>query len=92
MVEGARLESVYTATYRGFESLLLRHLIENASLMEAFSIRAFTKRDENHRFDQIRLKDYLAPIRVSGEVRRVRAAPGLFWVIPPSPSLLPNQT
>ena len=24
MVEGARLESVYTATYRGFESLLLR--------------------------------------------------------------------
>ena len=32
MVEGARLESVYTATYRGFESLLLRHtvwLLEN---------------------------------------------------------------
>ena len=26
MVEGARLESVYTATYRGFESLSLRHL------------------------------------------------------------------
>ena len=26
MVEGARLESVYTATYRGFESLPLRHL------------------------------------------------------------------
>ena len=25
-VEGARLESVYTATYRGFESLSLRHL------------------------------------------------------------------
>ena len=25
MVEGARLESVYTATYRGFESLSLRH-------------------------------------------------------------------
>ena len=25
MVEGARLESVYTATYRGFESLPLRH-------------------------------------------------------------------
>ena len=26
MVEGARLESVYTATYQGFESLALRHL------------------------------------------------------------------
>ncbi len=26
MVEGARLESVYTATYRGFEPLSLRHL------------------------------------------------------------------
>ena len=26
MVEGARLESVYTATYRGFESLPLRHI------------------------------------------------------------------
>jgi NADPH-dependent 7-cyano-7-deazaguanine reductase QueF-like protein len=26
VVEGARLESVYTATYRGFESLPLRHL------------------------------------------------------------------
>ena len=27
MAEGARLESVYTATYRGFESLSLRHII-----------------------------------------------------------------
>ena len=26
MVEGARLESVYMATYRGFEPLSLRHL------------------------------------------------------------------
>jgi hypothetical protein len=26
VVEGARLESVYTATYRGFEPLSLRHL------------------------------------------------------------------
>ncbi len=26
VVEGARLESVYTATYRGFESLPLRHI------------------------------------------------------------------
>jgi hypothetical protein len=36
VVEGARLESVYTATYRGFESLLLRHLHHSASLAEAF--------------------------------------------------------
>ena len=26
VAEGARLESVYTATYRGFESLSLRHI------------------------------------------------------------------
>ena len=26
MVEGARLESVYTARYQGFESLSLRHI------------------------------------------------------------------
>ena len=26
-VEGARLESVYTATYQGFESLSLRHYL-----------------------------------------------------------------
>ena len=29
VVEGARLESVYTATYRGFESLSLRHIIND---------------------------------------------------------------
>ncbi len=29
MAEGARLESVYTATYRGFESLSLRHIQKN---------------------------------------------------------------
>ena len=28
VVEGARLESVYTARYRGFESHVLRHLIQ----------------------------------------------------------------
>ena len=39
MVEGARLESVYTATYRGFESLPLRHPNRNASLAEAFLLR-----------------------------------------------------
>ena len=39
MVEGARLESVYTATYRGFESLPLRHLDKNVSPPEAFLSR-----------------------------------------------------
>ncbi len=29
MAEGARLESVYTATYRGFESLSLRQIQNN---------------------------------------------------------------
>ena len=33
MVEGARLESVYTATYRGFESLPLRHFQYPACLL-----------------------------------------------------------
>lgn len=28
MAEGARLESVYTATYREFESLTHRHILE----------------------------------------------------------------
>ena len=32
MVEGARLESVYTATYRGFESLPHRHLISKCPI------------------------------------------------------------
>ena len=85
MVEGARLESVYTETYRGFESLLLRHLIKNASLVEAFLIRVLMKRDESRRFDEMRLKQHLAPSRLSGEARRVKTARRLFWVIPPSP-------
>jgi hypothetical protein len=32
VVEGARLESVYTATYRGFESLLLRQIDSSRSV------------------------------------------------------------
>jgi hypothetical protein len=56
--------------------------------VEAFSIRALTKSNENRRFDQIRLEEYLAPSRVSGEARRVRAASRLFWVIPPSLPIL----
>ena len=72
MAEGAPLLREYTLiAYRGFESLLLRHLIESASLVEAFSIRALTKRDENRRFDQMRPQEYLAPSRVSGEAQRV---------------------
>ena len=31
MAEGARLESVYTARYRGFESLPHRHILKNRS-------------------------------------------------------------
>ena len=37
MVEGARLESVYTATYRGFESLLLRQNQKKGLLGPFFS-------------------------------------------------------
>jgi hypothetical protein len=36
VVEGARLESVYTATYRGFESLLNRHPKQKASHKRGF--------------------------------------------------------
>ena len=89
MAEGAPLLREYTLiAYRGFESLLLRHLIKSASLVEAFLIGALTKRDENRRFDQVRLREYLAPSRMSGEARRARTAPRLFWVIPPSPPLI----
>ncbi len=38
MVEGARLESVYTATYRGFESLSLRHDITLSNCYLGFFI------------------------------------------------------
>ena len=37
MAEGARLESVYTATYRGFESLPHRHILRRARTQ----VRAF---------------------------------------------------
>jgi len=56
--------------------------------VEAFLIRTLKKMDENHRFDQMRLKEHLAPSRVSGEARRVKTALRLFWVIPPSPPKL----
>ena len=70
MAEGAPLLREYTLiAYRGFESLLLRHLIKSASLVEALSFGALTKSDENRGFDQIRLKEYLAPSRLSDEAR-----------------------
>jgi hypothetical protein len=75
VAEGAPLLREYTLiAYRGFESLLLRHLIKSASLVEALSFGAFTKRDESRGFDQIRLKEYLAPSRLSDEARGVRTA------------------
>ena len=75
MAEGAPLLREYTLiAYRGFESLLLRHLIKSASLVEALSFGALMKRDENRGFDQIRLKEYLAPSRLSDEARGVVTA------------------
>ena len=76
MAEGAPLLREYTLiAYRGFESLLLRHLIKSASLVEALLIGALTKSDENRRFDQIRLNEFLVLSRVSDEARGVRTAP-----------------
>ena len=75
MAEGAPLLREYTLiAYRGFESLLLRHLIKSASLAEALLFGALTKRDENRGFDQIRLKVYLAPSCLNYEARGVRTA------------------
>ena len=41
MAEGARLESVYTETYRGFESLPHRHYLKKATKV-AFLCLLFT--------------------------------------------------
>ncbi len=52
MAEGARLESVYTATYRGFESPPHRHIQERARTeVRAFCLYVSPKPrgDENHR-------------------------------------------
>ncbi len=52
MAEGARLESVYTATYRGFESPPHRHIQERArTKVRAFCLYVSPKPrgDENHR-------------------------------------------
>ena len=67
MAEGAPLLREYTLiAYRGFESLLLRHLIKNASLVEAFLIGVL-REDETRGFDQMRVRAHLAPSRGSGE-------------------------
>ena len=56
MAEGARLESVYTATYRGFESPPHRHILRRArtQVRAFFSHVAPTGGDENPRpgFDE----------------------------------------
>ncbi len=41
VAEGARLESVYTETYRGFESLPDRHQFKQKSLDNHFRFRGF---------------------------------------------------
>ena len=65
MVEGARLESVYTATYRGFESLLLRHLLKtvlHVLLLDTLSRRTLpTPRAIYHFFLTCHAPDSVAP-------------------------------
>ena len=48
MAEGARLESVYTATYRGFESPPHRHILRRARTQ----VRAFFSPIARHRGDE----------------------------------------
>ena len=78
MVEGARLESVYTATYRGFESLLLRHKpkrVPNGTLFGLWETAVWMNPSVRPNAQR------LAPSRVSGEARRAIAAPRLLWVV-----------
>ncbi len=87
MAEGARLESVYTATYRGFESLPHRH-IQRKSLYASTGFFVFISlrpgRDEKPRpgFDHWRSQgDSLRATRADcpqGEAQRAES-------IPPSP-------
>ena len=51
MAEGARLESVYTATYRGFESLSLRQIQRNRPC-GGFFVSAERGLDENPKVRQ----------------------------------------
>ncbi len=84
MAEGARLESVYTATYRGFESPPHRHILRRArTQVRAFFFACGTHRgDENSRpgfdnwrsqLDRPRARERAAP---QGRAKRVN---------PPSP-------
>ena len=43
MVEGARLESVYTVRYRGFESLALRQFPESQHLSQSRTVVSYLK-------------------------------------------------
>ncbi len=47
MAEGARLESVYTATYRGFESLPHRHIQNPSRNAWVFSFQGKRKCEED---------------------------------------------
>ncbi len=93
MAEGARLESVYTATYRGFESLPHRH-IQRKSLYASTGFFVFISRrpgrDEKPRpgFDHWRSqRDSLRATRADcpqGEAQRAES-------IPPSPPYLKKE-
>lgn len=49
MAEGARLESVYTATYREFESLTHRHILEERRLRTSFFYAYYTSKSISYR-------------------------------------------
>ena len=77
MAEGARLESVYTATYRGFESPPHRHILRRArTQVRAFFFACGTHRgDENPRpgfdnwrsqLDRPRARERAAPTKTPG--------------------------
>ena len=60
MVEGARLESVYTATYRGFESLSLRHHLSLRNIL-VIIIKTF---EEQYLLQNIVVQKSFVPLSV----------------------------
>ena len=58
VVEGARLESVYTATYRGFESLALRHISQASCRPHKRSFWYFSPACRTHIYGAITHIDY----------------------------------
>lgn len=71
MAEGARLESVYTATYRGFESLPHRHLLEKRRLRgRLFLYLEFIETNNS------RLTDALS---VNDAITLLKSLPSLQW-------------